>query len=389
MFKIKYDLAIFWPGYAFYNYHFFDEINKLAKKGYRIKVIFIRGIREDSNFYKDHIINNNLNIISYNAKGIRINDYNLKESLKLFFFIFKTILASRRVFTSTQAPLHSKFSFFISKLLRKKAAVLIEQWDDYNAKGFLMNIYKKMGYYIIKKADTLFVHGKSQQKFAIDFLNRKNKNTYILPFLSRNSKKVSNYDNKSRTVRILYFGRITERKGLDILIQAFKKIKINKKVELIVCGGIDKKFYWEIRESEKYFNFCEKLADGDPRIVFKGQILPKEKDKYFLNSDIFVHPHKVFKDKTEGWGLVLNEAVSYGLPIITTTKVGSASTLVHNNKNGFVIEPSNINELKNKLETLVENDTLRKKFSLASLEIFNDYHQPARIQELINNFISK
>lgn len=383
----KYHLTVVWPGYAFYNYHFFDELNKLAEKGYAINVIFIRGVREDSRFYNEHRFSENLNVVKCSFKGIRVQDYSVLKNIKLFLLLFKYIVLSKKVLTSTQAPLHSKYSFVITKLLFKNIAVIVEQWEDYKPSSSAMSYYKKLGYFIIKKADTVFVHGKSQSEFVTQHIGRQNRKTVVLPFLSRRPKSVDFEGANNNEITILYFGRIIEQKGLDVLIEAFNQIETTKKAKLVICGGIDDNFFWNKSEAIKYLEHCKQLALHNKNIVFTGQVEPKLKDYYFKKADVFVHPHKLFDNKNDGWGLVINEALSHGLPIITTPRVGSATTLLHNQKNGFIVEPSNVDDLKEKISILIEDDTLRSKFSKAAKEMFVNYHKPEVISEHLETYI--
>ena len=383
----KYHLTVVWPGYAFYNYHFFDELNKLSEKGYAINVIFIRGIREDSEFYNEHQLHENLNVVKCNFKGIRVKDYSILKNIKLFLLLFKYIVLSKKVLTSTQAPLHSKYAFVITKLLLKNIAVIVEQWEDYKPSSSVMSYYKKLGYFLIKKADTVFVHGQSQREFVTNHIGRKKRKTVVLPFLSRRPKSLESESVNNNGIIILYFGRIIEQKGLDVLIEAFNQIETTKKAKLVICGGIDDNFFWNKSEAITYYERCKQLALYNENIVFTGQVDPKQKDDYFKKADVFVHPHKLFNNKNDGWGLVINEALSHGLPIITTPRVGSTSTLVHNQKNGFIVEPSNADALKEKISILIEDDTLRNKFSKAAKEMFEAYHKPEVINEHLETYI--
>jgi len=384
--KNKFDLTVFYPGYTFYNYHFLDELNKLANDGFKIQIIFIRGIRSDSNFQKDHTLSANMKVMNCNFKGIRVNDYTLKTNFKLMMLIFKSVMQSRKILTSTQAPLHSKYAFVFSKILLREFSVVVEQWRDYCTNNFVMKAYKYFGYFIIRNSNKVFVHGASQREFALDDLRVKEKNVKVLPFLSR-APFIQGRGKDKDVVNVLYFGRVTEQKGLDILIKAFNKIKTSKKIKLLICGGVDKRFHWETIEANKYLDYCIELSKNNKKIEFFGEIPPSEKDSYFANSDIFVHPHKNFKDKNDGWGLVVNEALAYGLPIISTSKVGSATTLVKNNQNGYIVAPSSINELKAKLTILIENDMMRNGFSDYSFRVFDEYHNPKKINEVIHDFI--
>jgi glycosyltransferase involved in cell wall biosynthesis len=69
------------------------------------------------------------------------------------------------------------------------------------------------------------------------------------------------------------------------------------------------------------------------RINFVGAVPFEERAKYFVETDVFVHPAR-----HDGWGVVIQEAMAAGLPVIATRQTGAAYELVKENENGFLIE---------------------------------------------------
>jgi glycosyltransferase involved in cell wall biosynthesis len=93
---------------------------------------------------------------------------------------------------------------------------------------------------------------------------------------------------------------------------------------------------------------------------------------------IFVLP--TFHD---AWGLVVNEAIYYELPIITTQAAG-ASELIEEGKNGFIIFSNNIKALKITLERLIKDDLLRMKLSKNSKKLKENLNINRAILPFIN-----
>ena len=81
-------------------------------------------------------------------------------------------------------------------------------------------------------------------------------------------------------------------------------------------------------------------------------------------SDIFVLP-----SVSEAWGIVVNEAMNYGLAIITSNKVGSAADLVFEGENGFTYPVGDHQELSEKLSTILGNPQLLDAMGLKSKNI--------------------
>ena len=94
-------------------------------------------------------------------------------------------------------------------------------------------------------------------------------------------------------------------KGLDLLIKAWKKID-SKNISLDICGYYeDSKYYKSLKMLTKKLNI--------KNITFSKEVVGKEKKQKFIESDILILP-----SKSENFGLVIAEAMSYGLPVIVS-----------------------------------------------------------------------
>lgn len=107
--------------------------------------------------------------------------------------------------------------------------------------------------------------------------------------------------------RILFLNRIHEKKGISELLNAWKHIH-NKYLdwELVICG-FDENGY-----KDKMIKLSNDLKLN--RVVWKDFVMGKDKDKLFRSSDLFV-----LLSHSENFGLSIAEALSFGLPVITTT----------------------------------------------------------------------
>ncbi len=131
----------------------------------------------------------------------------------------------------------------------------------------------------------------------------------------RDTYKIS-YDKKI----ILFVGHEFKRKGLDYIIQAIPLIN-NKEAVLLVVGN---------DSIDSYKKLASSINIKD-RVIFTGPI-KKDIEKIYAASDIFVFPTTY-----EAFALVTLEAMSSGLPVITT-EVNGTEELIENGKNGFFIE---------------------------------------------------
>ena len=136
-------------------------------------------------------------------------------------------------------------------------------------------------------------------------------------------------------------GQYIHRKGFDILIKSLKNT--NDNIMLYIIGG---------KPPENYIQLCKEESVVD-RVKFIDFQIKEELLKYFKAADIFVLP-----TREDAWGLVVNEAMACGLPIITTKKCGAGMELITNNKNGLLVDP-NENDISNAINTLMKEDLNR------------------------------
>jgi len=116
---------------------------------------------------------------------------------------------------------------------------------------------------------------------------------------------------------ILFIGQMIERKGVRDLIRAFRSIK-GRDLGLILVG--------EGPEREKYRREFEEAE----RIHWEGYKQTKDLGPFLAAADVLVMPSRL-----ELWGLVVNEAMASGLPVISTTCSGATTDLVEDGVTGY------------------------------------------------------
>lgn len=177
--------------------------------------------------------------------------------------------------------------------------------------------------------------------------------------------------------QILYLGVLIKRKGITDLIEAFIKLKelgfLEKNdIRLIVAGTGDE----EETLKRKVFK-----AGLDSYIKFTGWIDGNTKEELLNSSQLLVLP-----SYNEGLPISILEAISYGLPIVSTD-VGSVNEAVINGSNGFLIKPGNIDQLAKSIENIVNSRVLWEQFSTNSkklaIEKFDEKNYFKRLREII------
>ncbi len=129
--------------------------------------------------------------------------------------------------------------------------------------------------------------------------------------------------------KYLYVGRLIQKKNLFMLIKIFNE---NKKPLHIVGDGI-------------LSNILRSSANSN--ITFSSFVDNNQISNIYLNNDIFILP-----SEAEPWGLVVEEAVYYHLPVIISSNVGCQNEIVANPQTGSIFESSNEQSLKDSIDLI-------------------------------------
>ena len=153
---------------------------------------------------------------------------------------------------------------------------------------------------------------------------------------------------------VLYVGRLEESKGLSFLVDAFSRIG-NERAMLLFVG-----------EGSQMESVQRQLATLGlaSRARFLGYIPQEELVPYYASAHTLVLPSVSTSQGKEQWGLVVNEAMNQGVPVIATEAVGAAAGgLVQDGINGFVVPERDSSALANALREILANPGLRDEMS--------------------------
>jgi len=157
-------------------------------------------------------------------------------------------------------------------------------------------------------------------------------------------------------IRLLYVGRISREKDLDILADAFQRLRNDGlPVQLSVVG---------------HGPYSEKLARSLPEAVFTGYLTGKELATAYASADIFVFP-----STTDTFGNVILEAQSSGVPVIVSDS-GGPKELVENRTNGLITRSHDVDDFTQAIGSLVTDATLRQRMGAAARKSVIDRSWP-------------
>ncbi|MDM0492052.1 glycosyltransferase family 4 protein [Clostridium perfringens] len=243
--------------------------------------------------------------------------------------------------------------------------------------SFIKRVIKK---HFIKSANYWLSTGKIANKYLIHY-GAKKENIFIYSFTSLKKDDIVNdllkkkekesikkeLDVKNNKV-LLFIGRFIYGKGIDILIKATKYLEND--CDVYIIGGKPTVEYNDIIKENNIKN-----------IFFEDFKTKEELEKYYKIADIFIFP-----TREDVWGLVINEAMSYGIPVITTNKCGAGLELIKNGINGFIMEDEDEFELANKIKYLLRNDEIIQNMRKNNLEKISEYTIENMAKEHFNIF---
>lgn len=157
---------------------------------------------------------------------------------------------------------------------------------------------------------------------------------------------------------ILYCGKFNANKQVRLLLSAYEKVRKRLPCWLLLAG------------------------DGPLRSAVAGQVhqhsTPGVLMPGFLNQTVLPLAYAAsdllaITSISETWGLVVNEAMCFGLPVVASDRVGCAADLVKSGWNGFVFQHQNVDALADALFKLIESENVRREFGRRSLELVSKY----------------
>jgi glycosyltransferase involved in cell wall biosynthesis len=235
--------------------------------------------------------------------------------------------------------------------------------------------FKKIVLTILFKKIHGFLSIGSQNKDFYKYYGVQNERIYFAPYAIDNKFFRENYlklKQKKDSIRVkgkfdkfdkivLFVGKFISKKNPMDLVKAFHGVNNLKYCLIFVGDGEDRD------RMEDYI-----LKNNIANIFISGFKNQSELGEYYTIADLFVLPSGL----GETWGLVLNEAMNYNLPILVSDTVGSSDDLIQ--KNGFAFKEGDIKDLSEKIKYMLSVEDLSgmgrnsynivKKYSFENIE---------------------
>lgn len=222
----------------------------------------------------------------------------------------------------------------------------------------------KMKQFFITSASAWLSTGTSCTQYLLHYGANK-KRIYQYPFASTKESDICEVTTEQRLMlrqqlgikeeqMILFVGSFIYRKGIDVLLEACWDLE---NTALVLVGGKD------------ITPFLPK-TDMKPHVHIYVEGFKSESDvrRYYQAADVFVLP-----TREDIWGLVVNEAMSAGLPVITTDKCGAGLELIEDGVNGYIVPIENIQKLKEKIQIVMETKEIQRNMQTANYNKIQKY----------------
>jgi glycosyltransferase involved in cell wall biosynthesis len=172
----------------------------------------------------------------------------------------------------------------------------------------------------------------------------------LAPFLS-----IQRNPDAQPSTTFFFCGQMIERKAVDILLLAFDRL---------IASGVEARLLLVGREAELP-TFMKLVGPATKaRVQYEGFQAPESLPAYFAQADVFVLP-----SRHDGWGVVVNQALATGLPIITSDAVGAGLDYVGNGINGVRVQAGSVDDLYEAMKTLVQNPEMARRWGMKSRDI--------------------
>lgn len=199
-----------------------------------------------------------------------------------------------------------------------------------------------------------------------------------ITFLEMAFDKNQNIHSTYKSKRLLFVGSVYQRKGLTYLLESLGLMTEEELsgLHLDIIGNLPSQTYYE-----KLQVLINKYNLNDI-VKFVGHVSDEELSKYYSNAYCFVFPSLL-----EGYGMVLIEAMSYGLPVIAFDNSAMPYT-IKTDINGMLVENKNIHELKDAILRLCNDRQYHHLLCQGALQTYKNSRSTIDLLKDIDNFIN-
>ncbi|WP_422138285.1 glycosyltransferase family 4 protein [Endozoicomonas sp. ALC020] len=301
-----------------------------------VNVELVTGDLAENDFYK---LSNNITRTSLKFNYRSKNKFSFVFEQFRRFFILYGFLRSRKSKVLVLSGTDISIRFLFSLLFFKNKVIVCEHNNYYAYKNRLKRVIRLIAFF---RADKLFVLTDRDKKVYSKKNPFKRESTSVMvnPLTELPGQGVISNKTVSKPVKLLSVGRLVEQKGYDRLMSIVSNLKIDFQLTIIGEGNL----------KDEIQNLINKYELSD-RVQLVG--LVSNIEDYYRDSDILL-----LTSYYEGLPMVLIEANSFSLPLISFDCPTGPRELIKNELNGFLVNDGNETEFIEKVELLATDQVL-------------------------------
>ncbi len=298
-------------------------LETLAKNVNSLKVFVSTEMEKNRDWKKDH---GTLDVVvqkswSYTKKWINENGYSEQSTVHLPLNTVRLLRKMKpEVVISAELGFRSLLASIYCKLYRKPLILwlTLSERTESNKKGLRKILRKRL----LKSATAVLGNGASCERY-IRSLNYSGP-FFFVPYTTDFIQE-EDVSSVHQTRTLLSVGQLIERKGIAEMAAALSrwaKANEDKKVKLLVAGeGPEKKWLDDLKSYENI------------ELELLGNVTYDELPNVYAQADLFLFP-----TLGDEWGVVVNEALSYQVPVVGSVHSQAVEELIEDEKNGWVFQ---------------------------------------------------
>ncbi len=256
----------------------------------------------------------------------------------------------------------------------KRSKVAVWWHSDVVKQKKLMLFYKPLMHMMLRRADKIFVAGKTVAERSA-YLGKYMDKVEVIPFgvpkesfeAPENTSYLSDKLSVKENVKLLFVGRLVYYKGVDVLLEAMAKTE--ERSELFIVGDGELEAHLKAR--------CDELSINN-RVHFLGKVEDNDLKAALYDCDVFVLPSV---SRSECFGLVQLEAMAYGKPVINTDLPTAVPDVSLDGETGITVPSGDVEALAKALDRLVLDPKLREVYGEAAIKRCKEHFSLDDMQE--------
>jgi len=304
---------------------------------------------------------------------------------------FRSLLKAFHEFKPTVLNITGYFDWAQVLLMvyaKRKGVKIVISSESSSADSIRSAIKEKIKSLILSQADAFFCFGKTSADYLLGLGVQPAQIKVANAAVVDEEVILTNYQKAREEIRkneqpaakrnFVFVGRLAPEKNLEMLINAFVNLQ-NNLSETQSWGLL---FVGDGPSRERLEKLASK-SQNPANFFFEGGFPWYRVPEWLAKSDVLVLP-----SLSEPWGLVVNEAMVCGMPVVVSKNCGCAEDLVKNGKNGFSFDPKHQQELENSLRFFIENPEKIVAMGQESSAIIQGFQSKGVAMEMTKSYIS-